>query len=216
MVRAQLGGGGGGGGGEGRALQPVPGKPRVMSETNTLVVYKLSKASIPIAVSRLEELGLEGLAQLVPLASMRRVLAVFQSPSLAKQALPGILSALRSLEGCQDALIGFSLNNIDSVNSAERMANTHLQLPTKGKLWFVSPPPSPPNEWKEVLEEEPNKRTHFETDFHLRLVAALNEVGASPSDEPISPISPQDTPSPRGVTIIEANETNPELRVEHS
>lgn len=187
-----------------------------MSETNTLVVYKLAKAYISTALAHIRALELDGLVQIVPLASMRRVLAVFQSPALAKQAQPGINAVLRSLEGCQEALVGFSLHNIGRLNSVESMANTHLQLPNKGKLWFVSPPPSPPNGWQEAFEEEPNKRTHFEYDFNQRLVAALGEVDFSPTEEPITLATSQDARYPRGITIIEANETNPELRVEHS
>ncbi|RKF65996.1 Calcipressin-1 [Golovinomyces cichoracearum] len=36
--------------------------------------------------------------------------------------------------------------------------NAHLNLPDSGKLFFISPPPSPPHGWEMRLEDAPNKQ----------------------------------------------------------
>ena len=38
----------------------------------------------------------------------------------------------------------------------------HLHLPDAGKLFFISPPPSPPHGWEVKLEGAPNKQVHAE------------------------------------------------------
>lgn len=63
----------------------------------------------------------------------------------------------------------------------------HLQAPESKKLFFISPPPSPPLGWITRNEEAPNKQVHAED-----LAAALGKLHPSNHDEaaPRSPASP--------------------------
>merc|ERR1712000_261429 len=61
----------------------------------------------------------------------------------------------------------------------------HLNLPDAGKLFFISPPPSPPHGWEMKLEDAPNKLVHADD-----LAEALAKLHAKPrTDLPASPIS---------------------------
>jgi Calcipressin len=61
----------------------------------------------------------------------------------------------------------------------------HLPLPDAGKLFFISPPPSPPHGWEMKLEGAPNKQVHAED-----LVEALAKLHHKPQFElPTSPMS---------------------------
>ena len=51
----------------------------------------------------------------------------------------------------------------------------HLHLPESGKLFFISPPPSPPHGWTMRNEDPPNKAVHAED-----LANALAELRARP------------------------------------
>lgn len=61
----------------------------------------------------------------------------------------------------------------------------HLNLPDAGKLFFISPPPSPPLGWEMKLEGAPNKQVHAED-----LAEALAKLHHRPrTDLPASPLS---------------------------
>ena len=51
----------------------------------------------------------------------------------------------------------------------------HLALPDAGKLFFISPPPSPPHGWEMKMEDAPNKMVHAED-----LAEALAKLHARP------------------------------------
>ncbi|TEY61476.1 hypothetical protein BOTCAL_0168g00090 [Botryotinia calthae] len=63
--------------------------------------------------------------------------------------------------------------------------DTHLNLPDAGKLFFISPPPSPPHGWEMKMEDAPNKQVHAED-----LAEALAKLHHRPTtDLPASPMS---------------------------
>lgn len=57
----------------------------------------------------------------------------------------------------------------------------HLHAPDSQKLFFISPPPSPPMGWEMRNEEPPNKQVHAED-----LVSALSKLHARPQGSPFS------------------------------
>lgn len=64
----------------------------------------------------------------------------------------------------------------------------HLALPDAGKLFFISPPPSPPHGWEQTLEDAPNKLVHADD-----LAAALAKLHhRAPDAGMTSPVSPTD------------------------
>ena len=67
----------------------------------------------------------------------------------------------------------------------------HLELPDAGKLFFISPPPSPPHGWEMRLEDAPNKLVHAEdlAEALAKLHHHHNPVDADVnSSSPISPV----------------------------
>ena len=58
----------------------------------------------------------------------------------------------------------------------------HLQAPKSQKLFFISPPPSPPAGWKIRNEEAPNKEVHAED-----LTSALAKLHARPRGDEMNP-----------------------------
>lgn len=62
----------------------------------------------------------------------------------------------------------------------------HLNLPDAGKLFFISPPPSPPQGWEMKMEDAPNKLVH--ADDLAEALAKLHNRPA-PGAELSSPVS---------------------------
>lgn len=68
--------------------------------------------------------------------------------------------------------------------------NEHLKLPDAGKLFFISPPPSPPHGWEMKLEDAPNKQVHAED-----LAEALAKLRHQAAPADVSPVSPVEGPA---------------------
>lgn len=70
----------------------------------------------------------------------------------------------------------------------------HLALPDAGKLFFISPPPSPPHGWEMRLEDAPNKLVHAE-DLADALAKLHHRPGPMDEDQD-SPVTPPDSALP--------------------
>lgn len=68
--------------------------------------------------------------------------------------------------------------------------DVHLALPDAGKLFFISPPPSPPHGWEMKMEDAPNKMVHAD-DLADALAKLRHHAGPNPGN--YSPISPADS-----------------------
>ena len=64
--------------------------------------------------------------------------------------------------------------------------DVHLALPDAGKLFFISPPPSPPHGWEMKMEDAPNKMVHAE-DLAEALAKLRHHAGPDAGPSPISP-----------------------------
>ncbi|KAK4115477.1 Calcipressin-domain-containing protein [Canariomyces notabilis] len=62
----------------------------------------------------------------------------------------------------------------------------HLALPDAGKLFFISPPPSPPHGWEVRMEDAPNKMVHAE-DLAEALARLRHHNEAAQAHSPVSP-----------------------------
>ncbi|KAK9378714.1 Calcipressin-domain-containing protein [Kockiozyma suomiensis] len=56
----------------------------------------------------------------------------------------------------------------------------HLRLPDQGKLYLISPPPSPPAGWESTEEEPPNTKVGVPADVLASVLAKLSSVQLQP------------------------------------
>lgn len=138
------------------------------------------------------------------LRSFGRIVAVFSTTHLATSALKLVglsnMELSKGLKACYDAHTPLytadgSTDTNSALGSLQGPDGNHLQLPDKGRLFFISPPPSPPPGWVSQLEESPNRQT-FHADLHealLQLAEAEpeaighNDITPFPSETVVSP-----------------------------
>lgn len=110
-----------------------------------------------------------------PLKSFRRILISFFDEEAAV--------AVRQIWDAEN-IMGESVKIYFGQPTPVEAKDEHLALPDAGKLFFISPPPSPPHGWEMRLEDAPNKLVHAED-----LAEALAKLHhrAEPVDSPITP-----------------------------
>ncbi|KAL8397575.1 hypothetical protein RB594_004328 [Gaeumannomyces avenae] len=126
-----------------------------------------------------------------PLKSFRRIVASFHSAEAA-------VAVRRAWDG--EDVMGARCNVYFGRPTPLDAKDERLALPDAGKLFFISPPPSPPHDWEMRLEGAPNKLVHAEdladalAKLHHRKPADADLVLAE------SPLSPAESlaagPSP--------------------
>jgi hypothetical protein len=138
-----------------------------------------------------------------PLKSFRRIVVSFfdiESAIQVRQALDG------------EQLMGYRIRVYFGVNTPMNPSDQHLALPKSDRLFFISPPPSPPMGWELKEEDAPNKIVHPED-----LAAALarlhaNHEATSPAtDHGGSPITRRRTGSTTVVYHPEDHGDSPNL-----
>lgn len=104
--------------------------------------------------------------------SFRRILVVFydvDAAKLIKQTLDG------------EIIFGCRVRVYFGAHTEFTPTDQHLQAPKSDKLFFISPPPSPPHGWETRNEEPPNKEVHAQDLAHaLAKLHAHKDVPASP------------------------------------
>ncbi|KAF2741058.1 Calcipressin-domain-containing protein [Polyplosphaeria fusca] len=109
-----------------------------------------------------------------PLKSFRRIVTSFFD-------IDSAISIRQKLDG--ETLMGCRIRVYFGLNTPLNPTDQHLPLPKSDKLFFISPPPSPPMGWEMHNEDAPNKIVHAED-----LAAALARLHADHTDAP-SPTS---------------------------
>lgn len=163
-------------------LSNLPALQQPTPATNTLLITNLQDLSVfqPDNLQTIK--GLIAKTAMIhtwaPLKSFRRILVSFYTISDA--------IAVRSIwDG--EAILGercrVYFGQHTPVDASPK--DTHLALPDAGKLFFISPPPSPPHDWEQIVEGAPNKQVH--ADDLAAALAQLHHHKIS-ADSPISPV----------------------------
>ncbi|KAI1347764.1 Calcipressin-domain-containing protein [Xylaria sp. FL0043] len=171
-------------------LSSIPPLTQPTPPTNTLLITNLNDLDIfrPDNLQTIREL-IESTAPIYtwsPLKSFRRIVVSF----LDEQAAIKVRSIWDG-----EAIMGERCRVYFGQHTPLDLdKNNHLPLPDAGKLFFISPPPSPPHGWEMKLEDAPNKLVHAED-----LASALAKLHRNQSNTAadISPVSPTDAPALR-------------------
>ncbi|KAI0025141.1 Calcipressin-domain-containing protein [Xylariomycetidae sp. FL0641] len=168
-------------------LSSLPPLTQPTPPTNTLLITNLNDVDIfrPDNLQSIRQL-IEASAPIYtwsPLKSFRRIVVSFQDEQAAIK--------VRSIwDG--EAIMGERCRVYFGQNTPLNLGkDNHLNLPDAGKLFFISPPPSPPHGWEMRMEDAPNKQVHAED-----LAEALAKLHhhTEPMAADVSPISPTDGP----------------------
>ncbi|EOD45075.1 Calcipressin [Neofusicoccum parvum] len=155
--------------------------------SNTLLITNLQDASIfhPANLVTLRDLinSYAPVHTWAPLRSFRRIVVSFFDIAAA-------VTIKQKLDG--ETVMGDRVRVYFGTHTPLNPTDQHLPLPKSDKLFFISPPPSPPHGWEVRNEEPPNKEVHAED-----LAAALAKLHARPDALPQSPVdSEMDGKSP--------------------
>lgn len=120
------------------------------------------------------------------LKSFGRAIAVFQNVQDAAQAKLVIQNNETALGG-SGKVIRARFDKHTPLYEYEH-EDKHLKLPDQGRLFFISPPPSPPAGWVSIPESAPNTEVfHSDLNEALSKLASLEdgkEAGATPTSSP--------------------------------
>ncbi|KAJ2001848.1 hypothetical protein GGI04_001753 [Coemansia thaxteri] len=137
--------------------------PRPEATNSLVVVFDSFTGDACVALrAKLEAHG--PLCHFAKLKSFGRCLAVFACTADAQAAMRTLNS--RPVLPGNNAHIYYSMHT-----SLSQSRNNFLKVPAQEKLWLISPPGSPPINWRQTREDPPNAK-------HLdhRLEAALQEL----------------------------------------
>ncbi|KAF2100094.1 calcineurin binding protein-like protein [Rhizodiscina lignyota] len=168
-------------------LSDLPGLIQPAPPSNTLLITNLQEPSIfhPTSLQTIRDLLAthcpEPILHFVPLKSFRRIIVAFPS-------IESAIAIRQKLDG--ETLMGCRIRVYFGVPTPLEPTDQHLQAPKSDKLFFISPPPSPPAGWEMRNEGPPNKDVHAEDLSHAlsRLTARRapdedSEMADSPADE---------------------------------
>jgi hypothetical protein len=169
-------------------LSVIPPLQLPTPPSNTLLITNLQDPSIfrPDNLQTIRDLinTSAPIHSFAPLKSFRRIIVSFFDEDSA-------IRIRQILDG--EAIMGEQVKVYFGKQTEIQQKDEHLNLPDAGKLFFISPPPSPPHGWEMKLEDAPNKMVHAED-----LAEALAKLHHRPqTDLPASPMSDSEVGSNR-------------------
>ncbi|KAI9739376.1 MAG: hypothetical protein M1818_005064 [Claussenomyces sp. TS43310] len=174
-------------------LSSIPRLEQPTPPSNTLLITNLQDPEIfrPDNLQTIKDLinSSAPVHSWAPLKSFRRILVSFFDEASA-------IRIRQILDG--EAIIGERVKVYFGQPTSIQPKDGHLNLPDAGKLFFISPPPSPPFGWEMRAEDAPNKQVHPED-----LAEALAKLHHQPRTElPVSPIDSDERRPRSGSTTI--------------
>jgi len=150
-------------------LSDLPGLVQPSPPSNTLIITNLEDPTI-FTAPNLEAIksainDQAPLHSFAPLKSFRRIIASFHS-------IPDATAVRTLLDG--ETVLGSRVRVYFGEPTKLEYEDQHLQAPKSQKLFFISPPPSPPHGWEVRDEAPPNKEVHAED-----LASALSRLHAT-------------------------------------
>ncbi|KAH8153928.1 uncharacterized protein LAJ45_01695 [Morchella importuna] len=132
-------------------LSSLPPLTQPAVPTNTLLITNLVNPETfnPVHLQQLREI-IDASAPVVywsPLKSFRRIVCSFSSTEDA-------ITVRQALDG--ETIMGDRTRVYFGEHTPIQPVDQHLQAPESKKLFFISPPPSPPHGWESKNEEPPN------------------------------------------------------------
>ena len=186
-------------------LSDLPPLTPPVQPTNTLLLTNLQHPDIfrPDNLQTIRDLVSQTapIHSWAPLKSFRRILVSFYSVDAA-------VAVRRVWDG--ETIMGTCCNVYFGRETPLDAKEEHLALPDAGKLFFISPPPSPPHDWEMRLEGAPNKLVHAEDladalaklHHHSSSDSAAESMDYSPASPTADGTSPARTTRNRSSTLI--------------
>lgn len=154
-------------------LSNLPPLSKPTPPSNTLIITNLEAPEIFTAAN------LESISQAInqhasihtfcPLKSFRRIIVSFYT-------IEDAISIRKVLDG--ESVLGYRVRVYFGAETKIDVGDQHLQAPKSDKMFFISPPPSPPMGWEMRNEEPPNKEVHADD-----LATALAQLQARPAPD---------------------------------
>jgi hypothetical protein len=165
-------------------LSDLPALVQPSPPSNTLIITNLYEPEIfnPSNLVQMRELINQHapIHTWAPLKSFRRIIVSFFD-------IESAISIRQTLDG--ETIMGCRIRVYFGVNTPLNVDDQHLPLPKSDRLFFISPPPSPPMGWEMQNEGAPNKQVHAEdlAEALARLHAHHNPECPSPTTEEGNP-----------------------------
>ncbi|KEF57870.1 uncharacterized protein A1O9_05791 [Exophiala aquamarina CBS 119918] len=160
-------------------LSNIPPLQQPAPPSNTLLITRLDDSKIfhpaSLATIRAHINSIAPLNSFSPLKSMHRIICSFydiDSSIAVRQAIDGTAFLGNSVAKCYFG---------EPTPIGDESQTKYLARPDAGRLFFISPPPSPPVGWEMKTEDPPNKQVHAD-DLATQLAKLGGRLQSSSSD----------------------------------